>query len=173
MNVNSRIRELRKSLNLNQGDFGQRVGIARSHMANIETGRRDVTDKTIKVICLQFGVNEEWLRTGHGEMFVRDKSDIDRLALKYNLSSTGRAVLEIYLQFDDEHRAVFDEALEAIAGGILAAADHYKKEALFGPLSQARHAGASDQHTLLAAAGGDTEGLQAVVDDFEAADIDI
>lgn len=173
MTVNERVRELRKKLGLNQKDFGKRCGIAQGHLTNLETGRREVTEKTIKVICLEYGVNENWLRTGRGEIFVADKSDIDRLSIKYNLSATGRAVLEIYLQFDEAHRKIFDEALEAIASGILAAADHHKKEALLGPLSSSRHAPLASNRSLLAAAGGDTDGLQAVVDDFESADIDI
>ena len=171
--INNRFRLIRQALDLSQEKFGNEIGLSKSGISSIESGIRQVNAKHIKLVCSSFGISETWLREGRGEMFVRDKSDIDRLALKYNLSSTGRAVLEIYLQFDEAHRKVFDEALEAIASGILAAADHHKKEALFGPLSQVRRSCVDDQHSLLAAAGGDTEGLQAVVDDFEGADIDI
>ena len=58
MTINDRVKLLRKQLGLSQTEFGDKVGIAQGHMTNIETGRREVTEKSIKVICLQFNVNE-------------------------------------------------------------------------------------------------------------------
>lgn len=69
MTINERIKILRKTLKLNQTDFGKRVAIAQGHLTNIETGKRDVTEKNIKIICLEFNVNKEWLTTGEGVMF--------------------------------------------------------------------------------------------------------
>lgn len=69
MTINERIKLLRKALKLTQTEFGEKVAIAQGHLTNIETGKRDVTDKNIKIICLEFNVNENWLRTGEDEMF--------------------------------------------------------------------------------------------------------
>lgn len=69
MTINERIKILRKTLKLNQTEFGKRVAIAQGHLTNIETGKRDVTEKNIKIICLEFNVNKEWLSTGEGAMF--------------------------------------------------------------------------------------------------------
>ena len=67
--MKDRIKMLRKALNLNQTDFGARIGIAQTSVANYETGRRDPTDAVILSICREFNVDETWLRTGEGSMF--------------------------------------------------------------------------------------------------------
>ena len=67
--MNSRIKELRNYLNLNQKDFGSSIGL-RSSISEIENGKAPITERTIIAICSKFNVNEEWLKTGEGEMFV-------------------------------------------------------------------------------------------------------
>lgn len=71
MNIGERIRHLRKNeLKMTQDDFASKIDISRSNIGNIEIGRIAVTERTIASICREFNVNEEWLRTGEGEMFV-------------------------------------------------------------------------------------------------------
>ncbi len=74
INLCCRVRELRKAVHMNQTDFGNKIEVAQSYLTNIETAKRPVTDKIFKLICLQSWngryVNEEWLRTGNGEMFL-------------------------------------------------------------------------------------------------------
>lgn len=67
--MNERIKELRKSLKLNQTDFGDRIGVKQATIAGYENGSRQPIDAVITAMCREFGVNEEWLRTGSGEMF--------------------------------------------------------------------------------------------------------
>lgn len=67
--MNERIKEIRKSINLSQADFGKRIGVSRDTIANIEGGRIELKDVFLKSICLEFKVNESWLRTGIGDMF--------------------------------------------------------------------------------------------------------
>lgn len=68
--MKNRIRQLRKALNLNQTEFGERLGVKQGAIAGYETGARNPMDAVIISICREFNVNEEWLRTGNGEMFV-------------------------------------------------------------------------------------------------------
>ena len=68
--MNPRIKKLRKTLDLTMEDFGKRVGVTRTAISNIESGNRNVTEQMFKLVCREFNVNEEWLRTGDGEMFV-------------------------------------------------------------------------------------------------------
>lgn len=65
-----RIKELRGVLELSQIEFSKRLGLSQSSLAMIEVGKRTFSDKHIKLICSEFHVNEEWLRTGKGEMFL-------------------------------------------------------------------------------------------------------
>ena len=66
--MQNRIKELRKSLGLNQTEFGEKLGVAQTTIAGYENGSRDMSDAIIKSICREYGVNETWLRTGAGEM---------------------------------------------------------------------------------------------------------
>ena len=66
--MNERIKKVRKSLELTQQEFAERIGMKRNSIALIENGR-NTSDQTVFAICREFNVNEEWLRTGAGEMF--------------------------------------------------------------------------------------------------------
>ena len=68
--MKNRIKQIRKHYNLNQEDFGKRIGAKQSTVTAYECGNRVPMDVTITSICREFGVNEEWLRTGNGEMFL-------------------------------------------------------------------------------------------------------
>ena len=64
-----RLRAARKALGLNQEEFGKRVGLAQAALSMIESGNNPITNRNIKLICMTFNINEQWLRTGKGEMF--------------------------------------------------------------------------------------------------------
>ncbi len=64
MTVNERIKELRISQGLTMEQFGERIGIKRSSISLIESGKNNPSDQTIMLICREFGYNEEWLRDG-------------------------------------------------------------------------------------------------------------
>lgn len=68
--MNERIKELRKSLDMNQTEFGNKIGVKQTTVAGYETGVRTPIDSVILSMCREFNVNEEWLRTGKGEMFL-------------------------------------------------------------------------------------------------------
>ena len=68
--MNERVREIRKELNLTMDKFGERIGIKKSAVSLIEKGTNALTEQTMKSICREFNVNEHWLRTGKGEMFL-------------------------------------------------------------------------------------------------------
>ena len=68
--MHERLRKLRKTLDMTQQEFAEKLGIKRSTMATYESGRNEPIDAVISLICREFNVNEEWLRTGKGEMFI-------------------------------------------------------------------------------------------------------
>jgi transcriptional regulator with XRE-family HTH domain len=78
MSVSQRVKEIRHALGLTQIEFGEKVGISQGHLTGIEHGKKNVTAKTIKVICATFNINEAWLRSGEGEM-QRDTPDAARI----------------------------------------------------------------------------------------------
>lgn len=64
-----RIIEIRKTFGLSQEQFANKLGLSRSFINQFETGKKNISDRTIADICREFNVNEAWLRTGDGEMF--------------------------------------------------------------------------------------------------------
>ena len=66
--MNTRIRELRKSLKLTQQEFGNKIGLSKASIGNIENGIINLTDRNLSLICSTYNVNENWLRNGEGEM---------------------------------------------------------------------------------------------------------
>ena len=83
-----RLKELRKSISIKQGDFADKISTTQGHISDIENGRKSLSDRTIKLICLENWngktVNEEWLRTGEGDMFL----PLDRQDQIANLTAT-------------------------------------------------------------------------------------
>lgn len=75
MNEGERIRQLRKSLKLTLEEFGAKIGLKKSSMSCIETGRNNVTEQMRKSICREFSVDYAWLTTGKGDMFD-DEEDV-------------------------------------------------------------------------------------------------
>lgn len=76
--MKSRVYEIRKSLNMSQEQFGIKLGVTKTSISKMELGTYGVTDTMAKLICSTYNVNEEWLRTGKGEMF--NNNDENELA---------------------------------------------------------------------------------------------
>lgn len=66
--MNERIIELRKTLKKSQAKFAKEIGLSVTFINLVENGNRNLSDRTISDICRIYDVNEEWLRTGNGEM---------------------------------------------------------------------------------------------------------
>ena len=73
--MNERVKELRKILGVSGEKFGEKIGLKKVAVSQIETGRNNLTEQTILSICREFNVNEDWLRYGTGEMFKEKSLD--------------------------------------------------------------------------------------------------
>ena len=82
--ANERFREARKACEKNQEEWGNILGIKRPGVSDIESGRRNVTEKHIKLLCVEpidgKYLNEDYLRTGEGDMFL-ELPENDEVAL--------------------------------------------------------------------------------------------
>lgn len=67
--IGERIKALRKFFGLNQTEFGKKIGLTQTSIANYEVSRRPCSESVILSICREYGCDETWLRTGEGEMF--------------------------------------------------------------------------------------------------------
>ena len=103
--MNERLKKLRKKLDITQQEFADRIGIKRNSFANYETGRNKPIDAIIKSICREFNVNEEWLRTGIGEMFVEeDFFSLDDYAKSNNLTDIEKKLILGFMKLDPKVR---------------------------------------------------------------------
>lgn len=73
--MNNRIVQLRKSREWTQDEFAEKMGISKNYVSLIENGKKIPSDRLISDICQEFYVNDEWLRTGKGEMKIEDCKD--------------------------------------------------------------------------------------------------
>ena len=89
--MNGRIKELRRVLGLSQDEFGRRLGVTRGAVTNIELNKVEPKPLFIDLICREFKVNENWLRTGEGEMFKEETE----FSLDQYMKDHGRTELEL------------------------------------------------------------------------------
>ena len=111
LEINERIKHLRKEhLKLTQEAFGHRLSISRDMVNNIERGRVDIKDHIIKLICSEFSINEEWLRTGIGDMDLSTPSSVmDQLKKEFNLDEFTYNFVYEYLKLDIDKRNAVQE----------------------------------------------------------------
>ena len=87
MNIGDRIKKLRISLDKTQTEFAKRIGSMQNTITRYETNNRNPSASVIALICREFNVNEEWLKTGAGEMFnAAPSSALDALAEEYGIA---------------------------------------------------------------------------------------
>ena len=116
MTIGERIRLIRKETGLNQTDFGEKVGLRQSSLGQIESGVRNATDRTIILICEKYGVREEWLRNGTGEMFLDFTEDeFSRAAATLSNDAFVRSLIVEYWKLDEDSRQLFRDFIHKLS----------------------------------------------------------
>lgn len=77
--MNTRLHHLRKTLKLNQEDFGKRLGVTGASISRLEKGERNITEQMILSICREFNVSEDWFRYEKGEMFLSVEDEVSEM----------------------------------------------------------------------------------------------
>ena len=113
--MNLRFKKLRKSLNLNQTEFGEKLGITTTAVSKIEKKTNNLTEQNIKAICREFNVNEEWLRTGNGEMFKQENLfDLNEFLKKQEATKLEIEIVKMIFSFDKNTRGELISKLKKI-----------------------------------------------------------
>lgn len=85
--MKERLKELRKNiLQLSQKEFGAKISKKQNSIANYESGKRDIPLRTIKDICREYNINEEWLKNGKEPIFQENLSIIEMEKIKEKIS---------------------------------------------------------------------------------------
>lgn len=136
MGIHDRIKQVRKQLNLTQARFGERIYMSQGQLTSVESGKCNVTDRTIKLICTEYNVNEHWLRTGEGNMFNPPDSIVDGLVGKFDFPAIVAQMLRAYESLDQEQQAAVLHYARRVIAGVLEGAtveekvDAYRQELL-------------------------------------------
>lgn len=121
--MNERLRKLRKNLDMTQQDFGSRISVKGNTVAQWESGRNEPSDSAISLICREFNVNEDWLRTGNGEMFVKEAPDDEFMRMAKAVASGDteadrviRKTLMYFYEMDDLGRKTLMNFAKYLSG---------------------------------------------------------
>jgi len=76
MHIGERIRFLRKSMGLTQKEFAKKIGITQGYLTEVESGKKQPSEKVLKLISHTFGVSYEWLKYGKGEMWEKGGEEV-------------------------------------------------------------------------------------------------
>ena len=124
VNIGDRIKKVRRDLNMTQTEFANRIGSMQNTITRYETNNRNPSASVIALICKEFNVNEEWLRTGEGEMFNPAPTDVlDRLAREYKLSNAAYIVVEKFVNLHPEKRNELIDFFVDVSKAIMESSD--------------------------------------------------
>ena len=120
MKLNERIKAIRNAVGKSQTDFAKELSVSRSAICKMESGENYPSEQTIKLICSEFNVNEEWLRTGNGEMFIPvSKSDLiaDMMSdvLKCDEDAFKRRLISALARLDDDGWSNLERLIDMIS----------------------------------------------------------
>ena len=125
MTQGERVRQVRKELGLTLEKFGERIGMKKNSISQIENGKNSVTDQVIKSICREFNVDYTWLTTGKGDdIFEKSPSStMEQLKKEFDLDDFSYKLVYQYLKLNaDQRQAVRDFFYNAATSADTAAA---------------------------------------------------
>lgn len=114
MTQGERIREVRKALGLTLEKFGEKIGMKKNSVRQLENGKNSVTEQVVKAICREYNVDYMWLTTGDGEMFIDTDDDfierIDRIMAGED--EARKSLFKFMLELSDEDIAALDRLMK-------------------------------------------------------------
>ncbi len=113
--MNNRLKIVRKKTGLNQNDFADALGISVSNISSYESGRRNPSDAFISLICSKYGINEEWLRDGTGNMEAIKPDDFTSAVVQIDKGDPkARQVILNYWHMSQQDKDLFWKFLDKL-----------------------------------------------------------
>lgn len=104
--MKDRIKKVRKTNNLTMEQFGSRIGITKSSVSLLESGKNYPSEQTLKLICKEFNVDMDWLRDGKGEMIkeVPNKFSFYLGQIEGGDDEFIKDLIEVYMELDPDSK---------------------------------------------------------------------
>lgn len=109
MTIGWRIKKLRKDLGLTQQVFAEKIGATQNTITRYETDKMNPSTAAITLICRTFNVNETWLRTGKGNIFLPKNEEM--ILNAPDLDDFDRFLLNSYIRAPIELRHYIKQAI--------------------------------------------------------------
>ena len=116
--MNTRIKQLRKTLGLNQKEFGAAIGVSQGTVASYESGRRVPQAAVLLAICRTFNASEAWLTSGDGAMFAMQDGDTAIGEMISDTDNARRRLLTALSKLPIEQCEMLEQIVLAIANEI-------------------------------------------------------
>ena len=128
MDCGERVKQIRKSKGMTLEKFGERVGVTKQTVSRIENGVNALTEQMLLSVCREFDVNEQWLRTGEGEIF-KERSPSEEIGYYVEdlLEYDGQGnpfydmiveMMKTYVELDEKSQAVIRKYFQSVSDGI-------------------------------------------------------
>ena len=119
--MHERLKEVRKALNMKQGDFAKELSITQGHLSDLENGRKEVSERLINILVLKFNISEDWLRTGKGDMFnpMSEDEELDLYIGRVSGSDDDfkKSLLKVLCKLSEEEWNVLKKIISEIKEG--------------------------------------------------------
>jgi len=116
LGVGDRIKQFRIEHGIKQMEMAEKLAIKQGSLSDIERGKVNVvTDRVIKDICREYGVNEEWLHTGKGEMIKDEGNFVELIAKRLNtIDDMDKEFIAHYIKLKKDYKEVFKKLMRSM-----------------------------------------------------------
>ena len=113
MEIKDRIKTIRKELGLTQTEFANRLSLSQNFIAQVESGKKNVSERTVSDICREFNVNEDWLRTGEGSQNKETDIEFGQMCADIGINDPrAREAIEKYYELSPEDKELWWKFME-------------------------------------------------------------
>lgn len=117
-NIGKRIGTVIEVLGIKKVQFAERIKVDQSFISQLVSGKRNPSDRTVADICREFNVDENWLRTGEGEMFVQLSEDAEFIQILSEIEVSDddfiKALLRSYWRLSDNEKAAIHKLVDGM-----------------------------------------------------------
>ena len=131
--MNERTLEIIKTLGIKKTEFAKRLNLSQPYVSELCSGKKLPSDRTIADICREFNIDENWLRTGEGEMRIQltENAQFDLVCQELKFSGKHeviKQILMVYWDLPDDKKDIVDKLVEDIAEKIVKGKQQKKPE---------------------------------------------